>query len=597
MGWRFDSWVAVALLASAACSGGGGGSSGSKPAIPAGLGATVVGTDIQLAWTASPSATSYNVYYDLDPGVTRSSKTLLGNVVGAGAIVTGQASTHAYFAVTAKNGDGESALSNEVVADVPSTGADPLFVNQWHLVNTGQAGGTIGEDADVNPAWLGGFDGTGVRIAVVDDGLEIGHEDLFWNCPPGKSFNYDDQSTDPTGGEHGTSVAGVAAGVGGNGFGGRGAAFEAQLVGYNFLEHQTTSSEANSMTRDMALNWISNNSWGPPDIAVPIASSATWRQAVATGLAQGRGGKGIIYLKAAGNGALAGVDPGDNSNLDGYANYYGVLAIGAVGDDGNKANYSENGANVFVCAPSMGRANHAITTTDRSGAAGYNDGTNFTDYANLDYTNTFNGTSSATPLAAGVIALVLQANPNLTWRDLRLVLAQSARLNDPLDPDWSTNTAGYSINHKYGFGVVDADAAVTLAQTWTNVGPMLTFATPVDQPNLAIPDNDLTGVSSQIVVAGSGIQDIEFVEITFDARNHTFIGDLEIVLTAPTGTTSVLAEHHDCPQGSLPYNNFHFGDVRHLDEPADGTWTLTVRDLAAVDTGTFRSWSLVFRGR
>jgi kexin len=589
--------MVVALLASAACSGGGGGGSGNKPAAPAGLNASVAGTDIQLAWTASASATSYNVYYSLDPGVVRSKATLLGNVAGAGAIVVAQASTHAYFAVTAKNSDGESGLSNEVVGDVPAAGLDPLFTDQWHLTNTGQAGGTVGEDADVGPAWLNGFDGSGVRIAVVDDGLEIGHEDLFWNCPPGESFNYSNQSTDPTGGEHGTSVAGVAAAAGGNGLGGRGAAFEAHLVGYNFLQHQTTSSEANSMTRDMAQNWISNNSWGPQDIGVPIPSSSTWRQAVTTGLAQGRNGKGIIYLKAAGNGALPGVDPGDNSNLDGYANYYGVLSIGAVGDDGNKASYSENGANVFVCAPSMGRANHAITTVDRTGAAGYNDGAQFGDYANANYTNTFNGTSSATPLAAGVVALVLQANPNLTWRDLRLVLAQSARLNDPLDADWTTNGAGYSINHKYGFGVVDADAATTLAQGWTNVGPMLTYSTPTSHPNLAIPDNDLTGVTDQIVVAGSGIQHIEFVEIVFDARDHTFIGDLEIVLTAPSTTTSTLAEPHDCPQGSIPYNNFHFGDVRHLDEPADGTWTLRVRDLAAVDTGTFRTWSLVFRGR
>jgi kexin len=584
--------LAAALLAGAGCGGGGGGGSSHKPAVPAGLVATVIGTDIHLAWTASPTATSYNVFYGLDPGVARSTPTMLGNVVGAGAVVTGQASTHAYFAVTAKNGDGD-----EVVADVPAAGLDPLFAQQWHLVNTGQAGGTAGEDSKVNPAWLGGFDGTGVRIAVVDDGLEIGHEDLFWNCPPGKSFNYSNQTTDPTGGQHGTSVAGVAAGVGGNALGGRGAAYEAQLVGYNFLQHQTTSSEANSMTRDMANNWISNNSWGPPDIAAPIPSSSSWRAAVAAGLAQGRHGLGIVYLKAAGNGGLPGIDPGDNSNLDGYANYYGVLAIGAVGDDGKKATYSENGANVFVCAPSMGRANHAITTVDRSGAAGYNDGTHPADYANTNYTNTFNGTSSATPLAAGVIALVLQANPALTWRDVRLVLAQSARLNDPLDPDWFLNAAGYSINHKYGFGVVDADAAVTLAQGWTNVGPMLTIPTPVAHPNLPIPDNDIAGVSSQIIVSGSGIQHIEFIEIVFDARNHTFSGDLEVVLTAPSLTKSTLAEHHDCPQGPLPYNNFHFGDVRHLDEPADGTWTLTVRDLATADTGTFKSWSLIFRGR
>jgi kexin len=596
MRFRLGASASAAILFAVGCTGGGGGGGGNKPAIPLNVAAMVAGTDIQLSWTASAGATSYNVYYALDPGVVRSNATELGSVGTAGAIVPGQPSAIGYFAITAKNGNGESALSAEVTASVPSAGLDPLFTDQWHLTNTGQAGGTITEDAHVAGAWASNFDGTGVRIAIVDDGLEIGHEDLFWNCPPGESFNYLDGSTDPTGGEHGTACAGVAAAVGANTLGGRGAAFEAHLVGYNFLESQTLSHQSNSMTRDAAANWISNNSWGPDDIGVPIPSNSTWRTAVATGLANGRNGLGIVYMKAAGNGAQLGLDPGDNSNLDGFANFYGMVTVGAVGDDGKKAFYSENGANVFVCAPSMGRANHAITTVDRTGVDGYNDGSHPSDYVDTNYTNTFNGTSSATPLAAGVVALMLQANPNLTWRDVRLVLAQSARLNDPTDPDWTTNGAGYSINHQYGFGCVDANAAVTLAQGWTNIGPMVTFTTPTSAPNLAIPDADLIGVSDAIVVAGSGIANLEFVEIVFDAA-HPFIGDLEVTLTAPSGTASILTEPHDLSQGSLPFNNFHFGDVRHLDEPADGTWTLTVRDLSAQDTGTFQSWSLIFRGR
>jgi kexin len=214
----------------------------------------------------------------------------------------------------------------------------------------------------------------------------------------------------------------------------------------------------------------------------------------------------------------------------------------------------------------------------------------------LNYTNTFNGTSSATPLASGVVALIEQANPNLTWRDVRYVLANSARMNDPTDADWTVNGAGYHVNHKYGFGVVDAGAAVALAPTWVNVPALITLTTPTDHANLAIPDNDPVGVTSSIVVAGSGIQNIEHVEITFDAADHTFSGDLQIVLTAPSGTQSVLAETHDCPQGASPYVNWVFGSVRHLDEPADGTWTLNVSDRAAGDTGTFRYWSLKFRG-
>ena len=598
MSSRVAGRVALGLtLCIASCSGGGGGG-GDPPAIPAALVATVNGTDVDLAWTASTGATSYNIYYDIEPGVTRTAATRLGSVSTAGATVIGQSSLIAYFAVAAVGPEGESGLSNEVTASIPSSAVDALFGDQWHLVNTGQAGGSPGQDVNIASSWVGGFNGTGARIAIVDDGLEIGHEDLFWNVLPGQSHDYVTGSSDPTGGAHGTSCAGVAASVGGNGFGGRGAAFEAHLVGYNFLAVQTLSSEANSMTRDAAANWISSNSWGPTD-GTPISSSSTWKQAIATGLAQGRAAKGLIYLFAAGNGASAGPDPGDNSNLDGYANHYGVIAVGAVGDDGVKASYSENGANVLLCAPSRGRANHAITTVDRTGAAGYNDGSSVFDYADDAYTNTFNGTSSSTPLAAGVVALVLQANPSLSWRDLRLVLAQSARMNDPLDLDWATNGAGYAINHKYGFGVIDAAAALALAQAWVNVGPMTTFTTPTDQPNLAIPDASVVGVASSIVVTGSGIASIEHVEIRFDADDHPYSGDLEIVLTSPSATGSVLTEAHVIPSGVTPtrFDNFRFGSVRHLDEPADGTWTLTVRDLGTGDTGTFKSWTLVFRGR
>lgn len=588
----------VAALALAGCGGGGGGSH--APAVPAGVTATVVGNDIDLAWTASTGATEYSVYYNIVPGVVRSPDTLLGVVTTPGAILHAEPSAIAHLAVTATGSGGESALSSEVTASIPATGNDTLFGDQWHLANTGQGGGTPGEDCGAVPAWTAGFDGTGVRIAVVDEDLEIGHEDLFWNCVPGRSHNYLDGSSDPTsqtGAKHGTCVAGVAAGVGGNDLGVRGAAFEAQLVGYNYLVAQTLANEANAMTRDAAVNWISNNSWGPiPGLGIPLPSDSVWRTAIQTGLAIGRGGKGITYLFAAGNGAQTGPDPGDNSNENGYANFFGVIAVGAVGDDGVKAFYSENGANVFVCAPSMGRANHAITTTDRTGTAGYNDGSNASDYADLNYTNTFNGTSSATPLASGVVALLLQANPALTWRDVRYVLAGSARQNDPADVDWAVNGAGYHVNHKYGFGVVDAGAAVALAQTWTNVPALMTLTTPTDHANLPIPDNDPVGVQSSIVVTSSGIQHIEHVEITFDAADHTYSGDLQIVLTAPSGTQSVLAETHLCPSGASPYVNWVFGSVRHLDEPADGTWTLNVSDRSAGDTGTFNYWSLKFRG-
>ncbi len=465
------------------------------------------------------------------------------------------------------------------------------------------------------PVWNNGYKGQDIRIAVVDDGLEIIHEDLAANVEAGLSHNYCDGGLDPTlcppdttASKHGTAVAGIIGARDLDGVGGRGVAPRASMVGYNLLESTTLSNEADAMTRNNNSVEIFSNSWGAPDGTGLLASSSmSWRNAILTGTSTGRGGKGTIYTFAAGNGGTQ-----ENSNYDGYANNRGVMAICAVGDDGVQAFYSEKGANLWVCAPSLGNNRHAITTTDRTGSLGYNpDPTITSDYPNTNYTNTFGGTSASVPMASGVVALMLRANLDLSWRDVRLILARTARKNDPTDSDWTTNGAGFHINHKYGFGVIDADAAVTAALSWKNVDPEKTpYTTPLSSPGLPIPDkdpnNDPIEVSDTITVAGSGINSIEFIEVTFSASDHAYFGDLEITLTNDTtGTVSRLAETHTCTNADTgapiicqpSYKSWVFGTARHLGEAANGSWTLTVKDQAPQDTGTFQSWQLKFYGR
>lgn len=495
--------------------------------------------------------------------------------------------------------------SSSPLADlVPS---DPLFADQWHLKNTGQPGrdgvaGKVGEDLNVSRAWNFAT-GTGIQIAVVDDGLDINHEDL--NIVAGKSWDYRvNEYGDPssTTGSHGTSCGGLAAARGNNGLGVTGVAFNARLVGYNLLSATTGGYGADAVTKDLSANHIYTNSYGAADSNGLIAqSSEVWRQAIDTGTRTGRGGKGAIYTWAAGNGA-----PDDRSDYDGQANYQGVLAIGALNDQGLKSSYSEPGSNLVVMAyGGEFCSTHTTTTVDISGTPGYNDGaTKPDDYAGMPhYTRCMNGTSAATPEAAGTVALLLEANPALSWRDVRLILASTARKNDPGHPDWVTNAGGYKVNHNYGYGSIDATAAVRAAQTWSNLPAQQTRAQAASITDaLTIADHGAATVST-LSLAGSGIGKIEFVDLDL-TTDHPDVGDLEIILTSPAGTQSTLSVVHACKDstdapvtcGDAMANGMRFGVARLMGESPDGLWTLSVRDGKEGNTGSLSAWSIKVYG-
>jgi kexin len=183
------------------------------------------------------------------------------------------------------------------------------------------------------------------------------------------------------------------------------------------------------------------------------------------------------------------------------------------------------------------------------------------------------------------------------------VLAYSARKNDPTDADWTLNGAGLHVNHKYGFGAADAAAAVTLAKSFPAGAPVVDFSPPASNPGLAIPDNDATGVSDAVTVSSSGIAKVDFVEVEVTVT-HPRSGDLDLVLSHSGGVASVFMAPHACDQNPSTHkeicgdvNAYVFGSVRHLDEPGDGTWTLTARDRTAGNTGTFAQWKLTLHGR
>ena len=464
---------------------------------------------------------------------------------------------------------------------------DPLYGCQWHLNNR------EGEDINIEAVWTEGVTGSGINVAVVDDGMDYLHEDLKANVDKARNHDYTGKGDiyHPYW-HHGTNVAGIISAPDNNGTGVRGVAPRTTVYGYNFLVEPTDMNEADAMARNRDVTAVSNNSWGPLDGPAFDFATRIWEVAVDGGIREGYGGKGVFYAWAAGNGHLE----GDEANLDEYANYYGVTAICAVDDDDTKSSYSETGANLWVCAPSSG-GSRGIVTTENSDR----------------YYAHFGGTSAATPIVAGVAALMREANPDLTWRDLKLILAASARKNDLSNPGWEvgahkygaeSNTDRYYFNHEYGFGMVDANAAVDLARGWVSPPPFESSAVESEELNLHVPDAPASGDSTtaeSTLLVNTSIGFLEFVEINV-TLNHDSFRDLGIELVSPTGTVSRLVGPFDTLNDD-PYIDFvpvqgklRFGSARHLGEDPNGEWKLRITDHIPSKSGELTSWSVTFYG-
>jgi kexin len=292
----------------------------------------------------------------------------------------------------------------------------------------------------------------------------------------------------------------------------------------------------------------------------------------------------------------------ETSNFDGYVNKRGIITVCSTNDRGTKPQYTEAGSNVLVCSPIDGTgSNPNAVTTDINPLGG-----------NLDsYTDALTGTSFSAPAVSGVVALMLAANPNLTWRDVQQVLVRTARENDSGSSSWlPSSIPNKRYSHDYGWGTVDAAAAVAAARTWQSIGNSSTqkVCGPYERtPNLRIPDSPGAQqpgvtVTDNIDISNCDITRIEFVEITFSS-SHTYSGDLSLRLIGPGNRVSELANNRSCgsPSGQDPcrsvYDNWQFSSVRHLDEAVNGRWQISATDNFIDDTGNITRWSLRFYGR
>jgi subtilisin-like proprotein convertase family protein len=465
---------------------------------------------------------------------------------------------------------------------------DPLFAAQWYLNNTGQLDGTPGVDLNVLDVW-DDYSGEGVTVGVFDDGFDYIHPDLDGNYNSTVDYDYVAGDTTPLPSDeenHGTAVAGII-GAEANGIGGVGVAYNSTLVGFRIIGGENPNELNPFVNVDVA-----NNSWGYSSDSSAFFfddfNSPEWeieRDALIAGVRDGRDGLGTAIVFAAGNER----EVGDNTNYHNFTNSPYVITVGALLNNGVYSPYSTPGASILVSA--FGSESGGIVTTDRRGADGYDTG---------DYTDSFNGTSAATPMVSGVVALMLEANPDLGYRDIQEILAYSAIQNNPTSTGWQFNGAnnsnggGLHVNHDYGFGLVDARAAVRLAETWRETNTFENRETLVVD-GLTTPQNipDLGEINSSVTVE-AGLE-IDSVEVALNI-DHTFREDIRVTLISPNGTESVLIDSPTIDDTGNNSIDFVTSSTHYRGEDTGGTWTLRVEDLAGEDLGKLVDWSLKFTG-
>ncbi|WP_186646071.1 S8 family serine peptidase [Fluviispira vulneris] len=600
---------------------------------------------------------------------------------------------------------------NKFCTDLANEKLNPLGKYQWHLKNTGQdafasESGIAGEDINVDDVLkkqcLSGY---GIRVGLVDSGLDIAHKSLNPNIDNEEyvskswSINFknnrlapNDPSPSPAEDsdgdleddvvDHGTMVAGIIAMRSNLGFGGSGVAPRAKLSGYNVISTGSQNfqnfidalggSDASQGNDIFNMSFGFSNLEQIPDSHPLISSGAL---AMRYGARQLRDGKGALYVKSAGNGYISSgifyfkcskaneINVScQNSNMNLLNAIPETIVVGALNAKGKKSSYSTAGSSLWVSAPggeygvnkefveerysnydkkidwSKYRATigePAIITTDYSGtrygmskSANLNDldsvlnirnQFNALDYdENLDgdYTNTMNGTSSAAPVTSGSLALVLEANPNLTWRDVKYILAKTSTKVDQDNPGsqvelvkgdsnslyqaeqgWVTNAAGFSFSNWYGFGRVNVADAVKLAKNYkVNLGQYQEMSSKFFDHAKLVPKADPNGYVTSINIPARDGLNIESVQVQVSAES-TNLGDIGFELTSPSGTKSILWNVGNGFVYTKKLDKITLQSNAFYGEKSTGSWKLKVINAGFFNSNTtFKGWKIMVTG-
>lgn len=456
---------------------------------------------------------------------------------------------------------------------------DPLYPKQWHL----------DDSAPFNIGMKGAWDiatGKGINMAIIDDGLEIKHEDMT-NAYPLESgfhrnFKEDGAPNDPSPTKatenHGTYCGGLAMAAGFNNRGVLGVAPEARAMGLRFVGGATADDAA-----QIALGWqpdtifthVSSNSWGPADDGKDDGRVSSLQLAgLQKGAEQNRGGLGTVFAISCGNGR----DSGDDASYDAFSGSRFGIAVAAVERAGKQSSYSESGMSVAIAAfGGEFQPPNVLWSTNVSGDEAFAvKAEKFpTTEAPVNYTDAGNGTSAAAPQVAGAAALLLEANPKLGYRDVKEILMRTAK-TDGLEgnDEFKKNAGGFNFSHAFGAGLLNVAAAVGVAKDWVNLSDLKSTEYTFTGPN-DIPEDGTSFVMDLDFKENADKLRVEHVELTVNVK-HKKRGDLRFTIQSPSGFQATALPR--TPDDNADFTDYMFTSPRFWGENGQGLWKIIVTD-------------------
>uniref|UniRef100_A0A8C1W980 Proprotein convertase subtilisin/kexin type 5b n=1 Tax=Cyprinus carpio TaxID=7962 RepID=A0A8C1W980_CYPCA len=449
-------------------------------------------------------------------------------------------------------------------------------------------------DMNIVGAWKRGYTGKDVVVTILDDGIERNHPDLIQNYDNEASYDVNGNDMDPmprydasNENKHGTRCAGEVAASANNSHCTVGIAYNAKIGGVRMLDGDVTDMvEAKSLSLHPQHIDIYSASWGPDDDGKTVDGPASLaRQAFENGIRLGRKGRGSIFVWASGNGGRS----RDHCSCDGYTNSIYTISISSTAESGRKPWYLEECASTLTTTYSSGENyDRKIITTDLRQRC----------------TDSHTGTSASAPMAAGIIALALEANPFLTWRDVQHIIVKTSRAGHLSAPDWKTNAAGYNVSHLYGFGLMDAEAMVKEAERWKQVPPQHICVENADKQIRTIrPEHVVRSVYKATGCTDNANNHVIYLEhvVVRITITHPRRGDLSINLTSPSGTKSQLLANRLFDHSMEGFKNWEFMTTHCWGEKAAGDWILEIYDSPSQlrsqkAPGKLKEWSLVLYG-